>query len=70
MRSAIMARVRPSLTENVDEAAKVMASLEKAGISMKEVTEKLVVDGVKLLPMPSNSCWRRPARLLASAREP
>jgi transaldolase len=41
-------RVRPSLTENVDEAGKVMASLEKAGISMKEVTEKLVVDGVKL----------------------
>ena len=41
-------RVRPSLAENVDEAAKVMASLEKAGISMKEVTEKLVVDGVKL----------------------
>src|ERR1700682_708374 len=41
-------RVRPSLTENVDEAAKVMASLEKAGISMREVTEKLVVDGVKL----------------------
>jgi len=40
--------VRPSLTENVEEAAKVMASLEKAGISMKEVTEKLVVDGVKL----------------------
>jgi hypothetical protein len=25
-----------------------MANLEKAGISMKEVTEKLVVDGVKL----------------------
>jgi transaldolase/glucose-6-phosphate isomerase len=41
-------RVRPSLTENADEAAKVMASLEKAGISMTEVTEKLVVDGVKL----------------------
>jgi transaldolase len=41
-------RVRPSLTENVEEAAKVMASLEKAGISMKQVTEKLVVDGVKL----------------------
>jgi len=41
-------RVRPSLTENVDEAAKTMANLEKAGISMKEVTDKLVVDGVKL----------------------
>jgi transaldolase / glucose-6-phosphate isomerase len=41
-------RLRPSLTENVDEAAKTMANLEKAGISMKEVTDKLVVDGVKL----------------------
>jgi transaldolase / glucose-6-phosphate isomerase len=41
-------RVRPSLTENVDEGAKVMGNLEKALISMKEVTEKLVVDGVKL----------------------
>ena len=41
-------RLRPSLTENVDEATKTMASLEKGGISMKEVTEKLVVDGVKL----------------------
>ena len=44
----IYGRVRPSLTENVDEAAKTMASLEQAGISMKEVTDKLVVDGVKL----------------------
>ena len=41
-------RVRPSLTENVDQAFKTMSDLEKAGISMKEVTEKLVVDGVKL----------------------
>ena len=36
------------MTESVDDAAKTMANLEKAGISMKEVTEKLVVDGVKL----------------------
>lgn len=41
-------RVRPSLTENVEEAARVMANLQKAGISMKEVTDKLVVDGVEL----------------------
>jgi transaldolase/glucose-6-phosphate isomerase len=41
-------RVRPSLAENVEEAAKVMANLQKAGISMKDVTDKLVVDGVKL----------------------
>jgi transaldolase / glucose-6-phosphate isomerase len=41
-------KVRPSLTENLDDAAKTMLALEKAGISMKEVTDKLVVDGVKL----------------------
>ena len=41
-------RLRPSLTENVEQAAKTMSDLEKAGISMKQVTEKLVVDGVKL----------------------
>jgi transaldolase len=41
-------KLRASLTENVDEAEKVMGNLEKAGISMKQVTEKLVVDGVRL----------------------
>lgn len=41
-------KLRKSLTENVDAAAKTMSDLEKAGISMKQVTEKLVVDGVKL----------------------
>jgi transaldolase len=41
-------RVRNSLIEAVDDAARTMLALEKAGISMKEVTDKLVVDGVKL----------------------
>src|SRR5438876_681510 len=41
-------RLRPSLTENVEGAAKTMADLAKAGISMKEVTDKLLADGVKL----------------------
>jgi transaldolase / glucose-6-phosphate isomerase len=41
-------KLRKSLTENVDAAAKTMSDLEKAGISMKQVTDKLVVDGVKL----------------------
>jgi transaldolase/glucose-6-phosphate isomerase len=41
-------KLRASLTENVEAAATTMANLEKAGISMKEVTDKLVVDGVKL----------------------
>jgi len=41
-------KLRNSLTENVSAANKTMADLEAAGISMKQVTEKLVVDGVKL----------------------
>jgi transaldolase / glucose-6-phosphate isomerase len=41
-------KLRKSLTENVDAAAKTMSDLEKSGISMKDATEKLVVDGVKL----------------------
>ena len=41
-------KLRPSLTENVEGAAKTMADLPKTGISMKEVTDKLMVDGVKL----------------------
>jgi transaldolase len=41
-------KLRNSLIENVDLAATQMQNLEKAGISMKEVTEKLLLDGVKL----------------------
>jgi transaldolase len=41
-------KLRPSLTESVDAAAKTMADLARAGISMKEVTDKLMIDGVKL----------------------
>ena len=41
-------KLRPSLTDNVDAAAKTMADLAQAGISMKEVTDKLLADGVKL----------------------
>jgi transaldolase / glucose-6-phosphate isomerase len=41
-------KLRPSLTENVDQAVKTMSDLEQAGISMKEITDKLLVDGIKL----------------------
>jgi len=41
-------RLRHSLTEDVPGAAKTMENLAKAGISMKEVTHKLLQDGVKL----------------------
>jgi transaldolase/glucose-6-phosphate isomerase len=45
-------KVRPSLTEDVTGAAAVMSDLAKAGISMKEVTDKLIVDAVKLFADP------------------
>jgi transaldolase / glucose-6-phosphate isomerase len=41
-------RLRNSLIEDVPGSQKVMNDLEKAGISMKEVTTKLTIDGVKL----------------------
>jgi transaldolase len=41
-------KLRPSLTESVQGAAQTMADLAKAGISMKDVTDKLLADGVKL----------------------
>jgi len=41
-------KLRKSLTEDAEGGAKTMANLETAGISMKEVTHKLLVDGVKL----------------------
>jgi len=41
-------KLRNSLTEDVDDARKTMDNLAKAGISMEEVTGKLLVDGVKL----------------------
>ena len=41
-------KLRNSLTEDVAGAKKVMDDLPRAGISMKEVTDKLTDDGVKL----------------------
>jgi transaldolase len=41
-------RLRNSLTEDIPGAQKTMDDLAKAGISMKEVTDKLTDDGVKL----------------------
>src|SRR6202011_5143533 len=41
-------RPRASLTENVEAANQTMEKLAKVGISMKEVTDKLTEDGVRL----------------------
>ncbi len=39
---------RDSLEENIDEAKRVLAELEKSGISLDAITAELVKDGVKL----------------------
>lgn len=39
---------RKSLEEDVEGAAETMAALERAGVSMTEVTDKLLEDGVRL----------------------
>jgi transaldolase / glucose-6-phosphate isomerase len=41
-------RARPSLTEDVESANQTMETAAKLGISMKEVTDKLTDDGVRL----------------------
>ena len=41
-------KARRSLEEDVEGAAETMAALERAGVSMKEVTDKLLEDGVRL----------------------
>jgi transaldolase/glucose-6-phosphate isomerase len=41
-------QLRESLTAGVEEACGVMETLERAGISMDQVTSQLVVEGVKL----------------------
>ena len=41
-------RPRPSLTENVEGANQIMEKAARLGISMKEVTDKLTEDGVRL----------------------
>src|SRR5262249_19561301 len=41
-------QVRDSLMENVNEAAQMLADLERAGISLQKITDDLVVDGVRL----------------------
>ena len=41
-------RPRASLVEDVESAADTMATLAEVGISMKDVTDKLLIEGVQL----------------------
>src|SRR5467141_1080690 len=45
-------RLRASLTENADEAHDTMATLERVGVPMTEVTAKLLDEGVRLFADP------------------
>jgi transaldolase / glucose-6-phosphate isomerase len=75
-------RPRASLRENVDAAFDTMAALDAAGISMTEVTDKLLADGVQLFAdaftklLTAVDARRKPAgagrvnRLSASLPEP
>jgi transaldolase len=41
-------RLRPSLSEDLEAAARVMASLDAVGISVTQVTQRLLDEGVTL----------------------
>src|SRR5258708_16085390 len=41
-------KARDSLEENIEDARRVLAELEKSGISLDAITDDLVKDGVKL----------------------
>jgi transaldolase/glucose-6-phosphate isomerase len=45
-------KLRESLTENVAEAEQTLKNLEKAGISLADVTDKLLIDAVRLFVEP------------------
>jgi transaldolase / glucose-6-phosphate isomerase len=45
-------RLRNSLTEDVESAKKTLEDLEKSGISLKDATDKLLIDAVRLFVEP------------------
>jgi transaldolase/glucose-6-phosphate isomerase len=45
-------RLRPSLEEDIEDALDTMETLQQVGISMKEVTDQLLHDGLRLFAEP------------------
>ena len=45
-------RARPSLEENVEEARRVMEDLDRVGISIRQVTDQLTLDAIRLFDEP------------------
>jgi transaldolase/glucose-6-phosphate isomerase len=62
-------RVRPSLEENLDQARDTMEILEQVGISMREVTDKLLVEGVRLFAEPFDKLLDAAAQQTGQTRE-
>jgi transaldolase len=44
--------IRSALEENIEEARDVMAGLEELGLAMKEITDQLQADAVRLFVEP------------------
>jgi transaldolase len=59
-------RLRPSLTEDLEGASRVMASLDAAGVSMTRITEQLLADGIKLFAEAFDKLLAAVARHMAA----
>lgn len=66
--------VADTLTQNVDEAERVLAAVAKAGISLDDITAKLEQDGVRLFADAADSLFgavaRKRAKVLGDAVDP
>src|ERR1700730_17815142 len=60
-------KVRDSLEENVEDARRVLAELEKSGISLDAITAELVKDGVKLFADAADKLYGAVAHKRATA---
>src|SRR6202171_1974282 len=59
-------KVRDSLDENIEDAKRVLAELEKSGISLDAITDDLVKDGVKLFADAADKLYGRGAHKRAA----
>ncbi len=66
--------VADTLTQNVDEAERVLAAVAKAGISLDDITAKLEQDGVRLFADAADSLFgavaRKRAKVLGDTVDP
>ena len=60
-------RVRASLEEHLEEAHDALETLERVGISMQEVTDKLLAEGVKLFADPFDQLLSAVGKKMAGA---